>query len=272
MLGQRASRRKYHIIYKTTCKITGKWYIGMHSTDDLEDNYLGSGVRLRRSVIKYGKDNHIREILEIFNTRIEASEKEKTLLTEEFRSDPMCMNCGPGGEGTIDRPATKDETRQKLSIASKKYIRTKEWYDKVVETRIKNGTNKHTKETKQKISISQTSKKISEESIAKTVQKNKGQKRTPEQCANISKALKGKLLGIPKAPFSNEHKENIRLARIGKKHSEEAKSNMRKSKDMKANMKQCTIDGIIIYMSKKALLKELGKGKNGFKHPNFRYI
>lgn len=43
----RASRRKYHIIYRTTCTVTNRYYIGMHSTDDLDDRYLGSGVRLR---------------------------------------------------------------------------------------------------------------------------------------------------------------------------------------------------------------------------------
>lgn len=32
-----ASRRKYHFIYRITCLITKKFYIGMHSTDNLED-------------------------------------------------------------------------------------------------------------------------------------------------------------------------------------------------------------------------------------------
>ena len=50
-------RKKPHIhyIYKTTCNITNKYYIGMHSTSNLEDGYLGSGKRLRYSIRKYGK-------------------------------------------------------------------------------------------------------------------------------------------------------------------------------------------------------------------------
>ena len=48
--------KKYHFIYKTTNLLTGRYYIGMHSTDNLEDGYLGSGKRLRHSVNKYGKD------------------------------------------------------------------------------------------------------------------------------------------------------------------------------------------------------------------------
>lgn len=37
---RQAERRKYHYIYKTTCLITNRYYIGMHSTDNLEDGYI----------------------------------------------------------------------------------------------------------------------------------------------------------------------------------------------------------------------------------------
>lgn len=33
---------EYHFIYKTTNLLTGKYYIGMHSTNDLNDGYLGA--------------------------------------------------------------------------------------------------------------------------------------------------------------------------------------------------------------------------------------
>ena len=123
---KRASRRKYHIIYRTTCTMTNRYYIGMHSTDDLADRYLGSGIRLRRSVEKYGATNHTREILEILSTRDEASEREKQIITEELRSDPLCLNCGAGGLGATDRPATREETRAKLSTSLKGKKRTEE--------------------------------------------------------------------------------------------------------------------------------------------------
>jgi hypothetical protein len=127
----RASRRKHHIIYKTTCLVTGRYYVGMHSTDDLNDKYLGSGLRLQRSIKKYGADQHTREILEDLATREAASEREKELITEEMRADPECLNCGAGGLGAVDRPPTKEETRQKLSAASKAVVRTPEWCAKI---------------------------------------------------------------------------------------------------------------------------------------------
>lgn len=42
---------KYHIIYKTTNLINGKIYVGMHSTDNLNDGYLGSGWILKLDLI-----------------------------------------------------------------------------------------------------------------------------------------------------------------------------------------------------------------------------
>ncbi len=47
--------KKYHFIYKTTNLLSGRYYIGMHSTNDLEDGYLGSGKKHRRTIKKHDK-------------------------------------------------------------------------------------------------------------------------------------------------------------------------------------------------------------------------
>lgn len=99
---KRAYRRRYHYIYKTTCTITGKYYIGMHSTDNLEDGYVGSGKRLWYSINKHGKENHVCEILEHYFTREWLREREAELVCEERLTDPLCMNLKVGGEGGFD--------------------------------------------------------------------------------------------------------------------------------------------------------------------------
>ena len=268
---KRASQKAYHFVYKTTCLVTGKYYIGLHSTDIMEDGYLGSGMRLTRSVKKYGTEAHKREIIFLAASRKEASNKEAELLSEEVRRDPLCMNLGPGGLGATDRPATSEETSAKLSKASKGYVRTKEWYEKIVASRKANGTNKHTEETKKVLSEKHKGKTLTAEHKKKISDSGKGQKRSEETCRNLSIALKGKNTG-PKKPFSDAHKEAIRQGRIGKKHSEEAKQNMRKPRDMSVNNRACTVDGITIYPSVKAMVAALGSGKNSRRSPTFRYV
>jgi hypothetical protein len=92
-------KKKYHIIYKTICKIDERYYIGMHSTYVLNDGYLGSGINLKKSVLKYGKENHTRTILTETNTRIQLQKKEKEIVNSKILKDPLCMNIMPGGRG-----------------------------------------------------------------------------------------------------------------------------------------------------------------------------
>lgn len=92
-------QKDIHYIYKTTCLVTGRYYIGMHSTNNVEDGYMGSGKRLRHSMRKYGKENHIREILEFFDDRESLVEAEKAAITNDMLCDRMCMNLMSGGTG-----------------------------------------------------------------------------------------------------------------------------------------------------------------------------
>ncbi len=114
----------YHYTYKTTNNITGKYYFGMHSTTNLDDRYLGSGLKLKASVKKYGRENFTNEILEYYETRELLSSAEKILITEETLKDPLCMNlcCAGGGHnasyGNKGIPCSY-EKRIKLSIANK---------------------------------------------------------------------------------------------------------------------------------------------------------
>ena len=108
--------QKYHILYKTTCIVTGNFYIGVHSTIDLEDGYMGSGLRLSRSVEKHGIENHFREILEFFETRESLMNREREIVNEELLEEEKCMNLKPGGEGGF----CNEEHSIKCSIAGNK--------------------------------------------------------------------------------------------------------------------------------------------------------
>jgi hypothetical protein len=92
-------QKTIHYIYKTTCNVTGMWYIGMHSTSNLEDGYMGSGKRLRYSIRKYGVEKHIKEILEILPSREELILREIEIVNKELISDGKCMNLKEGGSG-----------------------------------------------------------------------------------------------------------------------------------------------------------------------------
>lgn len=122
---------KYHYLYKTTNLINNKFYVGMHSTSDLNDGYLGSGIYLRRSMIKYGKENFKFEILEFFDSRDILIEKEKELVNKDFIKEQLCMNLNTGGHGGFN-----SETSAKGGAAFQKKIREnpelkKDWLAKV---------------------------------------------------------------------------------------------------------------------------------------------
>lgn len=103
----------HHYIYKTTCNVTGKYYIGMHSTSNLEDGYIGSGQRLWKSIKKHGRENHSTEILEWLPDRSSLKLREKEIVNEELLTDPMCMNLALGGEGGNGSLfLTKDQLRK----------------------------------------------------------------------------------------------------------------------------------------------------------------
>ena len=90
---------KYHFIYKTTCLITGRYYIGMHSTSNLNDGYLGSGRRLWLSINKHGKANHTIEMIEFLPDRKSLAIRERELVNETLLLDCNCMNLQLGGGG-----------------------------------------------------------------------------------------------------------------------------------------------------------------------------
>jgi hypothetical protein len=118
----------------------------MHSTYDLNDGYFGSGKILKRSLNKYGIDNHIIEILEYCNDREDLIKKEKIYVNEDLIKDVLCMNLMRGGKGGF----ISDEQQKARSIAGGKAFANKLKIDEAAfkkrsETSSLNIKNLHTK-------------------------------------------------------------------------------------------------------------------------------
>ncbi len=93
------ARKKYHVIYKTTCLVTDRYYIGMHSTDNLADGYIGSGKRLWQSIKKHGAEQHVCEVIEHLSSRNALKLREAALVNKRLLKDKRCMNIALGGFG-----------------------------------------------------------------------------------------------------------------------------------------------------------------------------
>ena len=96
-------RTKYHYFYKIINLINGHFYYGIHSTNNLNDNYFGSGVRLGKAIKKYGKNNFEKIILKFFDNREELEQYEKLIVNEILvkeagnfiRRCPICQKILP---------------------------------------------------------------------------------------------------------------------------------------------------------------------------------
>ena len=156
----RADKRKYHYIYKIT-RFDGKYYIGMHSTDNLEDGYFGSGKLITRSIKKYGIEKHTKEILEYLDSRTALKLRERELVNEEIINDPLCMNLQLGGGGGFIDDNHKDKCQRAGAEARGKQIRQSGQHPNSMKVLVEstkgrhyNWTGrKHREETKKKIGL-----------------------------------------------------------------------------------------------------------------------
>lgn len=85
-------------VYKITNLLNSRYYLGVHETTNPNDDYLGSGIVIKRAVKKYGKHNFIKQVLFQFPVEAEAYTKEVELL-QSVRQDPLCYNLHEGGQG-----------------------------------------------------------------------------------------------------------------------------------------------------------------------------
>ena len=159
----------------------------MHSTDEMEDGYLGSGKLLRYSIRKYGKENHFREVIELVFDRQALCLLEAKIIDKHQLKDPDCMNLvtgGGSGDVTIEKAAKArlgqkltDEHKRKISQSMKGVIHSEDACRKMSES----------KRGKQTWALGQ---KFSEEHKRKMRDGNRGQKRTEESRQKMRDAWK----------------------------------------------------------------------------------
>jgi len=170
-----------YIIYKTTNKLDGKYYIGCHCTEDVNDEYLGSGKHLTFAIKKHGRDNFTKEILYIFENKQNMFDKEREIVNEEFVKNPITYNLKVGGSG--GNPG----------IVGAFFGR------------------KHSSKTIKKIQQSAFEQITTEEKRQKCSTNNWAKTNPLGHKEHISKLHKG-------VPKSESHKEKLREANLGIKH------------------------------------------------------
>ena len=87
-------------VYKTTNTLNGRFYIGKHITTDLDDGYMGSGVRLLQAMEQCGRENFKREILFKAKDEMLLDQAEKVCIKSALANDKRrCYNVVNGGGG-----------------------------------------------------------------------------------------------------------------------------------------------------------------------------
>ena len=106
--------KKFNYFYKITNNLNGMYYYGVHSTDDLNDGYFGSGKYLRSAIKKYKKENFTKEILKFFSSSSELLKYEEEIVNRDVVDDPMSYNLKLGGGYKSDLLVMVDKETNKV--------------------------------------------------------------------------------------------------------------------------------------------------------------
>ena len=196
-------------LYKITNKLTSQYYIGKHNGWE-QNGYWGSGTRLKYNQSKHGIENYTYEVLCIGTPEYIFNLESKYVTLELIELDELCLNLRAGGEGAL---LITEDTRRKIG-------------QKSTERQI---GKKHKDITKQRISqslkgkpLTDSTKKQISEHFTKTVWINDGSQslrvNSSEKDLYIQKGFK-----LGRVPFTDEAKANIGKSVLGRKHSEETK-------------------------------------------------
>lgn len=134
----------YHVVYKTVNTVNGKIYVGVHSTKNINDGYLGSNLLLQYDIHAFGKEKFLKEIIQVCDDRASALKLEGEIVDQSFVDDPNTYNirCGNNKNSRqINEKIAKYRTGKALSEETKSKI-------------AKSQTGKkHSEETKKKLAL-----------------------------------------------------------------------------------------------------------------------
>ena len=207
------------IIYKTTNLVNNKIYIGQDKNNN--PNYLGSGKKLKRAIKKYGKNNFLKEVIEICDNEEILNDREVFwILNYESTNRQIGYNISNGGkEG--DRKIGQDIAKNGIyNHWVEKYgkeeadNRKKSQIEKITDYNIKNGTSL-TKKGRYNLWIEKYG-------------KEEADRRHLQWRLKISQYQQYKLNNGWK--HTDDAKEKISKAGKGRKLSEETKNKMKKPK------------------------------------------
>lgn len=121
-----------HYLYKIINLINNKIYVGVHSTKNMNDDYMGSGTILLKSIKKYGLDNFSKEILSYYDCRETLNAAEAEIVNEVFIERDDTYNLKTGGLNGYKRPK---EANEKSAAALRGIPRSEDVKRKISETK-----------------------------------------------------------------------------------------------------------------------------------------
>ncbi len=122
----------YHIFYFIVLLVDGKYrgiYGGIHSTNNLNDNYLGSGTFLKKLKKEYGEENFIKFNIKFFNTREEAITYEKKIINKNWIKSEYSINKTIGGNSSVNNKNIPYTAEQRIEILEKKLEKELKMYN-----------------------------------------------------------------------------------------------------------------------------------------------
>jgi group I intron endonuclease len=152
-------QKKYNFVYITTNLINGKQYVGFHTTNNLNDGYVGSGKLIMYAVKKYGKENFSREILEHCSLDQWREKETYWINIKQTKKHEGGYNLSDGGEGVIGMdPWNKGKRNCYSKETLEKWSEQRKGRKLSTDAKIKlskfNAGKKVSEETKRKMSVS----------------------------------------------------------------------------------------------------------------------